>query len=127
MVASKNIAFELESHRRSLGMSCAALAKRSGLSLRTVQRVLSGTEPRASLSAVVRIAAAMEGSIALQFSDANQTRRRAAEQKAERLVDLVQGTMGLEAQAVDARTLAELRQRTVRDLLRGSSRRLWDE
>ena len=40
----RKLAIQLEHRRRQLGMSCAAIALRSGLGLRTVQRALSGKE-----------------------------------------------------------------------------------
>jgi hypothetical protein len=40
---------------------------------------------------------------------------------------MVQGTMGLEAQAVSAETLDDLTERHVEQLLAGSGRRLWDD
>ncbi|HEX4797611.1 MAG TPA: helix-turn-helix transcriptional regulator [Humisphaera sp.] len=116
------------SHRRlSLGMSCAIVARRSGLSLRTVQRVLSGHEPDVGLSTVLAIAGVLGMSFHISEEDPNDLRRRQADRQAEKVVELVQGTLALEAQALAAEQLDSLRQRTVRDLLAGSNRKLWAE
>jgi transcriptional regulator with XRE-family HTH domain len=113
--------------RRQLGMSVAALAARSGVPVSTVKRVLNGGLEKASFENVVRIASAL--GLRLDFrpaEDALAMQRREAERKARRIVRLVQGTSALEAQAVDEKSLSEMRQRTVHELMAGSKRRLWD-
>jgi transcriptional regulator with XRE-family HTH domain len=120
------ISDRLNQRRQDLGMSCAALAKATGFSLRTVQRVLSGEETDPGFQTVTALAEALGVSLRLQTeTDVNTLRRRQAERKAERLVALVKGTSALEAQAVDDETELALRERTVRDLLSGSNRKLW--
>ena len=59
--------------------------------------------------------------------DADAFRRQQAYAKARRLVGFIQGTMGLEAQAVDETALRDMTERTARDLLEGSNRRLWED
>src|ERR1043165_2220264 len=105
-------------------MSYSAVAQRAGLGQRTVQRVLSGEEGGCDFTTVVRIADALGASIKFECADMNEVRLRQAERKAEKIVGMVQGTMGLEAQAVGDETVRELKARTVRDLLSGSSRKL---
>jgi transcriptional regulator with XRE-family HTH domain len=118
----------LNERRQDLGMSCAALAKATGLSLRTVQRVLSGEEKDPGFRTVSALAEALGASLRLQAeADLNTLRRDQAERKAERIVALVKGTSALEGQAVDGETEKALRERTVRDLLAGSNRKLWAE
>src|SRR5258708_3020487 len=121
-----SISERLNRRRLSLGMSCAIVARRSGLSLRTVQRVLSGKEPDVGLATTLAIARVL--GVAFEVSDeeeANDFRRRQAEQQAQKVIGLVQGTSALEAQALAAEELNSLRQHTVRDLLAGSNRKLW--
>lgn len=103
------------------------MAKLSGVSLRTAQRVMGGDDQNVTLSTLLRIADVLGVRLDLTSVDLNEVRQRRAEAKARRLVGLVQGTMGLEAAAIDDQTLSELHQQTVRDLLRGSNRRLWED
>ncbi len=127
MITLRNMTGQLNSRRQNLGMTYSALAKRTGLGQRTVQRVLSGEEANSDFTTLARIADALGASIKFECADLNEIRRRQAERKAERIVGMVQGTMALEAQAVEHGTVRELKERTVRDLLSGSSRKLWDE
>src|SRR5258705_12216991 len=109
------ISDRLNQRRQDLGMSCAALAKVTGLSLRTVQRVLSGEETDPGFQTVTALSEALGVSLRLHTeTDLNTLRRRQAERKAERLVALVKGTSALEAQAVEGATGRALRARTDR-------------
>ena len=49
---------ELETRRRELGMSLAMLARRSRVSLPTVNRIMSGRHPRPTFAHVAAIAEA---------------------------------------------------------------------
>jgi transcriptional regulator with XRE-family HTH domain len=119
---------DLNQRRRDLGMSYAALAKRSGVSLPTVYRILSGGHEAASWTNVVAIADAL--GVCAGFAPrvkADRLRYEQARQKAKRLVRMVQGTSGLEGQAVDADAIRSLEAQTVHELLAGSRQRLWGE
>ena len=109
-------------------MSCAAVAARAGLGLRTVQRALSGKETP-ELHTLEAIAKALGASIKLRLEgqDVDVVKRQQAERKAARLVSITQGTSALEAQAVPGKTLARLRKQTAMKLLTGSPRKLWAE
>lgn len=116
----------LDERRRQLAMSMAALATRSGVSLPTVQRILSGHHSTASFEAVVAISKALgveievkEGSSAHEFTRAN------AMEKARKLVKTVQATSALEGQAVTTETINELTDKALHSLLAGSRRKLW--
>jgi len=124
----QSILEKLENRRRELGISQSALAERSGVSLPTVQRILTGHSPAASFETTVAIANAlgMEFDVVPIFP-AEELLERQACKKAERLVGLVQGTSALEAQAVPARQLGQMIRKTVQELLAGSRRRLWAE
>jgi transcriptional regulator with XRE-family HTH domain len=124
----------LDERRKRLGMSRAILARRARVSQPTVTRILTGKESAPYLSNVQAIAAALGVSLIVgaNFSvvedvDVNDFRRRQALEKARRLNSMIQGTMGLESQAVDERALEEMLKRTVQDLLAGSRRRLWED
>jgi transcriptional regulator with XRE-family HTH domain len=117
----------LDARRRKLGMSYASLAERSGVSMATVQRILSGNHSGASFGNVVAIALALDMSVKIEpTATATEVRHRRARQKAERLVSMVQATSGLEAQAVSAATISEMTVQTTSELLAGSPRQLWN-
>jgi transcriptional regulator with XRE-family HTH domain len=118
----------LNQRRHELGLSVETLAKRSGVSRPTVQRILSGSTPTASFSNVLAIAEALGLSLRLDARiDVGTMKRDQAAGKARRLVSLVQGTSGLEEQAVDKKTLEAMVEQTTHELLSGSKRRLWSD
>src|ERR1700736_179302 len=87
---------ELNQRRRQLGMSYAVLARRSGVSLPTVQRILSGKHRMPGLASVVAIAQALGANLQLDaLSSVEEFREQQARRKAERLVGMVQATSGL--------------------------------
>jgi transcriptional regulator with XRE-family HTH domain len=125
---------DLESRRSRLGMSKADLARRAKVSLPTVQRLLAGKEKHPGLDTVARIAAALGVEVRLaeacsvhELCDVPTFRERQARAKARRLVRLLQGTMALEAEAVDEADLAAMEEESVHALLAGPARRLWGE
>jgi transcriptional regulator with XRE-family HTH domain len=115
-------------------MAKADLARRAGVSLPTVRRLLSGRWERARTDVVAAIATALGVEVRLSDSpsvheatDVLAFRGAQARAKAKRLARLVQGTMALEAEAVSARVLEEIEERNVHALLAGPGRRLWGE
>ena len=115
----------LNQRRKELGVTFALLAQWTGLSLRTVQRVLSGEETDPGFRTVASIAEALGVSLRFDADDAEAFRRKRAEQKAERVLALVQGTSALEAQALSEEAKRHIKERTVHELLAGSPRKLW--
>ncbi len=118
----------LDGRRKELGMSMRILAQRSGLGMRTVQRVLSGNEPNPTINTVLSIAQALR--VELQprprkIVSARLVRREQAERKATELASMVQGTSALEAQAVPKEALLEIREEIADKLAAGSRRQLW--
>ena len=109
-------------------MSRASLARRAKVSLPTIHRILTGKEAGPSVSTIEAIASALGMAVQIvETIDAEELRERQAKQRAARLVGMVQGTMGLESQAVDPKAIETLTKRNVNRLLAGSGRRLWDE
>ncbi len=123
----KQLSIELDKRREKVGMSCSAVAQRAGLGLRTVQRALSqeGSEPEFATLAAIASALGASIQIGLAAKDIERFKREQAARKAEQLVALTQGTSALEAQAVPKRELARMKERTKRELLVGSPRKLW--
>jgi transcriptional regulator with XRE-family HTH domain len=119
---------KLDLRRRQLGMSRATLARRAKVSIPTIHRILTGKETAPSVPTVEAIAIALGMAVQIvETVDADELRERQANLRAARLVGMVQGTMGLEAQGVDQKTIESLTKRNANRLLAGSGRRLWDE
>lgn len=126
MAQIQDILTGLDARRRELGMSCPALARRSALDVRTVQRAMR--DGSAGLSAVLAMADVLGVDLAIvPRRSSSAVRRQQAREKAHRLVSLAQGTAALESQAVDFR-VASRAQRTIKaKLLAGPPLRLWAE
>ena len=107
-------------------MSRTALARRSGVSLPSVNRMLNDGIDRTAVSNVRAVAAAlgMEMTIVPTCSSL-EWQEKEARAKAKKIVKLVQGTSALENQAVDEPTLHDMTKKTVFELMSGSKRRLW--
>jgi len=124
--AALKLVRHLNDRRKELGMSMQTVAHKSGVGMRTVQRVLSGREPSAKLDTVLRIADTL--GVVLLPKDKRPARhlmRKQALQKAAELAGMVQGTSALEAQAVSKKALLEIRDDIAANLIRGSRRQLW--
>jgi transcriptional regulator with XRE-family HTH domain len=125
---------QLQFRRHRLGMSKSAVAKRARVAPATVERILAGKEESPRISNLGAIAAALGVQVNLgattsvtELQSAHEFRRAQAVKKASRIVGLVQGTMGLESQAVEQGTLNDMLEQTVSELLAGPPRRLWDD
>ena len=120
---------QIAARKKQLGMSYAALATRSGVSEPTLKRMLSQDEAESHSPRLDRLAAVMEAlGMSLMAGPAlpvDEFRFREADAKARRLVRLVQGTSALEEQAVDSDVFERMVEDARRELLDGSSRRLW--
>ena len=119
---------KLENRRRELGLSQSALADRSGVSLPTVQRILTGHSPTSSFENTVAIAHSLGMQLdAVPILETDEILQQQARKKAEQLVGFVQGTSALEGQGVSGKQISQMVQRTAQELLSGSRRRLWAE
>lgn len=118
---------ELERRRRELGMSRAWVARRSQVSLPTVNRILSGGFEKATFANVVAVGQVLGiDLVAACREPSEELRNRQARNKAAQLVGLVQGTSGLEGQAVDLDSVRSMIAQASKRLLQ-SKRRLWSE
>ena len=122
-----NFRRRLNERRKTMGLTYANLARRAGLSPRTVERALSDGIEKSHIEfeSIASLAEALGIELYSEKEDANTIRRRQAQTKADRLVGLVQGNSALEAQGLDASAIQQMRERAVRDLLAGSNRALW--
>jgi len=122
------LAQALEKRRQQLGMSCAIVAERAGLSLSTVQRALANGEIAPELETLDKIADALGVKMRIEIRNAinvSQMKAQQAKEKARRLAAITQGTSALEAMPIPSKTLAQMESRTAMQLLCGSPRRLW--
>lgn len=126
---------KLDERRARLGMSKADVAKRSGVSLPTVNRILAGKEHEPSIVKVHAIAMALgvevrlgsKGEIQIDEPQTpEQFQYEQARAKAGKMIRMVQGTMALEAQAVDDESYRRLVDRATYRLLE-SKRKLWGQ
>jgi transcriptional regulator with XRE-family HTH domain len=116
----------LAGRRKELQMSLRIVAERSGLGVRTVQRVLSLREPKAKLNTVLQIAGALNVELRpKEAGTAHLVRKREAVKKAARLASMVQGTSALESQAIPKNDLRDIKDDITDKLLTGSPRQLW--
>jgi transcriptional regulator with XRE-family HTH domain len=120
------ICAQMERRRKRLGMSRPILAQRSGVSLPTVNRILSGGEEHTTYANLQAVA----DSLGMYF----ELRDRAGEQefteqqakaKATLIARMVQGSSALESQAVDTDTVRQMISQTTHELMAGSKRKLW--
>jgi transcriptional regulator with XRE-family HTH domain len=119
---------KLDVRRRRLGMSRAVLARRAKISIPTVNRILTGKENSPSMQTLEALTAALGMSVQIvETVDAETLREQQAQDRAARMVGMVQGTMGLESQAIGPQEVEVLTRRNAHRLLAGSNRRLWDE
>lgn len=118
----------LDQRRRDLGVTYTVLAERSGISLATVRRVLRGEQDDTTLSTVLAISRVLGVRLGFEAdADVEDLLDQLAQQKARRLVGLVQGSAALEGQGLDDVTRERMVRRTVHELRAGSKRKLWAE
>ena len=117
----------LNDRRTRLGMPMRVVAERAGVSLPTVQRIMSGKHENVALGAVIKVARALGAEVAIQPPSATDTeaiRKRQAYAKARRLAAMAQATSALEGQAVGRTVVEGVVERIAHDLLR-SRHKLW--
>ena len=127
----------LEKRRKELGMPVEVLVKRSGVSKDTFYRLLKGGR-KTDYNKVAAVAQALgveatfrpqpktnEAEVIVTEEDAREFIKQQARWQAKRLVGMVQGTMGLEGQGVDAAYAEKLVEETTVRLLSGPKKRLW--
>lgn len=126
MTRAQDILTELDDRRRELGMSCGVLAKRSGLTRWTVQRVLSGKATDIRLGSLLALADALGVDLGIaRRRSIRALRRQQARAKARRLAGVAQGSAALEGMGVPDKELRAIARGIEDKLVAGPSIRLW--
>lgn len=123
VVNTQNPVDRLYRQFKASGMTYPVLANRSGVPIATLKRIFANNSTKASLVHVLAIAEALGMSMGL--SETIDIRMAQARKKARRVVGMVQGTSALESQGLDEEQIKHMIERTVRELLAGSNRKLW--
>ena len=121
-----NFTMKLRKRRQELGMTFEALSKRSEVPISTIKAIFSRGVEHSTFSKVEAIADAL--GIGIDFSsevDSYQLLHEQAEKKARELVGMVQGTSGLESQAIDQSQLELMVLKLIHQLMAGSRKKLW--
>jgi hypothetical protein len=109
-------------------MTHTTLARKSGVSRHTALRILSGANYAASLANVRSLAQVLGLDLRFEEKASIETlQEKEAHRKAEQLVKMVQGTSGLEGQAVGRKEYDRMVRQAERELLTGSKRKLWSD
>ena len=128
MARWQDIVQELDARRRKLKMPCRALARRSGVSTRTVQRALSGQAGDVGARTLLAMAEALGMGLGVVVrKSASRLRHEVARAKAKRIIAGAQGSFALEGQAVEESHLSEVRRDLEDKLVAGPPVRLWSD
>jgi len=127
MSVASDILCRLNERRVSLGMSCRVLARRCGLSVRTVQRALQADNGMVNFATIEAMARALSAELGLVRQEKITTiREHQARMKARKIVSMSQGDACLEGQGVERKT-RELMEQSIKSRLLVSNLRLWGE
>jgi len=128
-MATKSVQDWLEAlnrQRRALSMSFKDVAERSGMSTTTVRRVLVNRNESTELASVMAIARVLGVDPFPAIPDPEEVREREVRRLAKRVVRMVQGTMGLEAQGLtDPKALAEIEEKAAEEIRAKPRKHLW--
>ncbi len=121
-----NFTEKLDKRRQELGMTFEVLSKRSGVPVSTLKAIFKKGVEHATFANVAAIADAL--SVDIEFADevdSYEILQQQAVKKARELVGMVQGTSGLESQAVGPKEIERMISQLVHKLMAGSRRKLW--
>jgi transcriptional regulator with XRE-family HTH domain len=121
-----NFTEKLDMRRQELGMTFEALSKRSGVPVSTLKAIFKKGVEHATFANVAAIADAL--GVDIEFADevdSYELLHQQAVKKARELVGMVQGTSGLESQAVAQNQIDMMIQQLIHQLMAGSRRKLW--
>ena len=117
---------KLNQRCQELGMTFEALSKRSEVPVSTLKAIFKKGVEHATFANVAAIADAL--GVDIEFTnevDSYELLHQQAVKKARELVGMVQGTSGLESQAVGQNQIETMVAQLVHQLMAGSRRKLW--
>lgn len=118
---------QLKLQKKYLGVGCAVIAQKSGVSEPTINRILSGKHPSAHFSHVLAIAEVLGVDLGARAKDPELMKREQATKKAKQIMRLVRGNSALEGTATSNDAYKRMINKTVSELMAGSTRALWAE
>ena len=121
-----NFTRKLDKRRQELGMTFEALSRRSEVPVSTLKAIFKKGIEHATFANVAAIADAL--GVDIEFAnevDSYELLHQQAVKKARDLVGMVQGTSGLESQAVGQNQIEKMTLQLVHQLMAGSRRKLW--
>ena len=127
IVSNEKIINQLKLQKKYLGVSCAVIAQKSGVSEPTINRILSGKHQSAHFSHVLAIAEVLGVDLGARVKDPEVMKRKQAIKKAKQIMRLVRGNSALEGTATSLEAYKRMMNKTVNELMAGSTRALWAE
>ena len=116
----------LDQQRRTLKMSLPTLAKRTKLSRATVCRILSKKQTSTSIESILAIASVLGAEFKFCIQNPQKVIDQRVKKKAKKIVQMVQGTMALEAQGItDPKFLAKLEKIAAKEIRAKPQKHLW--
>ena len=126
MDSIENILLELERRRHELGLSYQQLETRTGVSARTIQRLLGGRSTNARIATLVAIADVLGAQVGLvRKRTVNAILEDQARTMAGKLTRTSQASAAIEGLAAEPATLKKVKRDIRRRLLSGPRARLW--
>ena len=117
---------KLDKRRQELGMTFEALSKRSEVPDSTLKAIFQKGVEHATFANVAAVADAL--GVDIEFAnevDSHEMLHQQAVKKARELVGMVQGSSGLESQAVGQVHIEKMVSQLVQELMAGSRQKLW--
>ena len=117
----------LDKQRRALKMPLDVLAERANLSRATVCRILKEKRTSSSLQSVLAIAGVLGAEVELRLQDPEELVEQKVQERAKKIVRMVQGTMALESQGLtDPNHLDQLVKIAAKEIRARPRRQLWE-
>ena len=116
---------QLKSQKKYLGMTYETISERSGVSVASVKRIVSGQLSSAQFEHVLSVAETLGVHFKPEMENAEIMKREQAREKAEELVALTRGNSALEGQSISDSAFQRMIEKTVNDLLAGPHKALW--
>ena len=128
VISSEGIINQLNLQKKHLGVSCAVISQKSGVSEPTINRILSGKHTSAHFDHVLAVAHVLGVDLGAKATkDPEIMKRDQAIMKAKQIMRLVRGNSALESTETSQEAYKRMINKTVNELMAGSTRALWAE